>query len=136
MSNLNDSLSKYSIDSSLEDIIDGIQSEGYKNGLNAQEQEIFQNFLSGLLSLKSGKDLRDAILTLQKQIPLTGGEIRGTIGRSSEKLSESVDNLKAEIGEFVKSNNESTTALNRWTKVLAYATVALVFVAILGFFIR
>jgi hypothetical protein len=85
-------------------------------------------------SNSSTDELINAIITLQKQIPMTGIEIRSTIGRSSDELSLSINDFKKVIEKFSSVSSESSKALNFWTKVLALSTVVLAFVTIVTIF--
>jgi len=99
MLKLRDAMEKYNESSSIEKIIKGLQSGGFSEGLNPTvEAPIFQKYLITLLNSKTNKEL--AI---------------------------SLNNFKDVIKEFSNSSSESSRILNLWTKILAFATVALVF---------
>jgi len=97
MGNLSDALTKYSENSSSEEIIKGLQEDGFNLGLHpVSEQPIFQNYLITLLNSKTNKNLAKA------------------------------------LNDFSKKSSTSAKILNRWTKVLAFATLALVLVIVVS----
>lgn len=103
MGDLPNALEKYGLESSEKEIVEGLRSGIYANGLNPMtEAPIFQNYLISLLNLKSN----------------------GT-------LSTSLQCLKDAVEKFSASSTESARALNHWTEVLARATRGLV-VATIG----
>ena len=106
MTNLTDSMKKYSENSSTEEIIRGLQDGGYIDGLNTPtEKPIYQNYLIALLNTKNNKE-----------------------------LSITLNNFTKVVEEFSQTSSASAKVLNFWTKVLAFATVTLVFVTIVSLF--
>lgn len=103
-------LSKYTIDQLAIRVEGGIDSDGLK--------------AEPILIAKSMIELQRAVVALKDQIPLTGVEIRMTISRAAERLSESVNNLGQEIKNYSKSSDKYANAM-KWL------TVALVAVGLL-----
>lgn len=136
MSNINEALLKYNNKSSVDEIIEGLQKGSYVDGLSMPEKPIFQEYLINLLRLKSSKELKETIILVQKQMVHSSSAIMTSMNTSSNKLSESLNQLNAQIQEFSKSNNNSANALNKWTKILAVATIVLGLASIIQIFIK
>jgi hypothetical protein len=134
MSNLKDALSKYDHNSSIEDIIKGLQEGSYIYGLSTPDKPIFEKYLISLLDKKSTEDLKLAINALHRQIPITIGELRSTITRNTDTLSKTLDTLNTEIKHFSKSNDKASKSLIFWTIVMASATAILALATLIQIF--
>lgn len=80
-------------------------------------------------------DLKESIIVLQKQIPKTGMEIRGSMKASADILARSVSTLNTNIAAFTVSNDKYsntmkwlTIGLVSFAAVQALAVVAELFI--------
>ncbi|MEK7616053.1 MAG: hypothetical protein AAB420_02500 [Patescibacteria group bacterium] len=110
-------LSKYTLDELAERVEGGGDS-------SAQKAE-------PILIAKALVELQQSITTLQKQIPQTGSEIRSTIGRVSEELSETVRGLRTEMQAYSASNDKYATAMKWLTVGLVVVGVGQVIVTLI-----
>ena len=79
----------------------------------------------GKLSADRSKELANAILTLQKQIPMSISELRGTISNNADKIIQS--------NERLSKSNESYA---KWMKWLTFGLFAVCIAQVIVSFIK
>lgn len=101
-----DNLSNYNLENLAKRVEGGSDSDGQK--------------AEPILIAKSMIELQNSIIALQRQIPMTGSEIRTTMDRSIGKLSNSINELKEEIKKYSESSNKHATAIKLLTGGLVF----------------